>query len=278
VKLAERRSLALEPAADNYLYETSDPLPEANLASLLQLELRLQAGEASRSVLNGYEWKGDIVAQQLRFGIACGIPLAPLITWLRAEFHQAQRQERRAELALRNPVLTSRIVHWLPWVSLAGAQAMGLPAISVLVLQPAGWAVIAGALLLNVFSVRLTRRIISDASAVPDSFAWQYRLLAMAVRSGVGIRPALAELHHVCVGVDTQLPEWVNRALASGLPLSGLLELQASTIENRVEQQVNLLAEELPVKLLLPMALFLLPQFMLLLVVPQVLAAFGLFR
>jgi tight adherence protein B len=278
MKLAERSELVGEPAADNYFYETSSPLPEENLASLLQLELRLQSGAGSRSVLTGLDWKDDVLAQQLRFGIACGIPLSPLITWLRAEFQHAQQQKRRVELALRNPVLTARIVHWLPWASLAGAQAMGLPAISILVLQPAGWAVIAGALVLNVFSVRLTRRIIRAAALVPESFAWQYRLLAMAVRSGVGVRAALAELREVCLSLDAQLPGWMNNAFATGLPLAGMLELQAATIETRIEQQGNLLAEELPVKLLLPMALFLLPQFMLLLVVPQVLAAFGLFR
>jgi hypothetical protein len=278
VKLEERSALVGEPAADNYFYETSVPIPETNLASLLQLELRLQAGEGSRSVLNGLEWKDDVLAQQLRFGIACGIPLSPLITWLRAEFQHEQQQKRRAELALRNPVLTSRIVHWLPWASLAGAQAMGLPAISVLVLRPAGWAVIAGAIVLNAFSVRMTRRIIRAAALVPESFAWQYRLLAMAVRSGVGIRAAFTELQEVCFRFDEQLPGWINSALATGLPLAGLFELQATTIETRIEQQGNLLAEELPVKLLLPMALFLLPQFMLLLVVPQVLAVLGLFR
>jgi len=278
VKLAERSELVGEPAAENYFSETSSPFPEANLASLLQLELRLQAGAGSRSVLTGLEWEDGVLAQQFRFGIACGIPLSPLITWLRAEFQHAQKQKRRAELALRNPLLTSRIVHWLPWASLAGAQAMGLPAISVLVLQPAGWAVIAGALVLNAFSVRLTRRILRAAALVPESLAWQYRLLAMAVRSGVGVRAALAELREVCVSLDAQLPGWVNSALATGLPLAGLFELQAATIETWIEQQGNLLAEELPVKLLLPMALFLLPQFMLLLVVPQVLAAFGFFR
>jgi len=278
LKLAERSQLVGEPASDNYFYDTNHPFPEASLASLLQLELRLQAGAGSRSVLTGLEWEDGVLAQQFRFGIACGIPLSPLITWLRAEFQHAQKQKRRAELALRNPLLTSRIVHWLPWASLAGAQAMGLPAISVLVLQPAGWAVIAGALVLNAFSVRLTRRILRAAALVPESLAWQYRLLAMAVRSGVGVRAALAELREVCVSLDAQLPGWVNSALATGLPLAVLFELQAATIETRIEQQGNLLAEELPVKLLLPMGVFLLPQFMLLLVVPQVLAAFGLFR
>jgi tight adherence protein B len=275
--LAERnQSFASETAADNYIYEASEPAD--SLENLLRLEQRIQSGENSRSVLNGLQWADGVLTQQLRFGISCGIPLSPLITWLRTEYQQSQMQERRAEIALRNPVLTSRFVHWLPWASLAGAQAMGLPAISVLVLQPVGWAVIAGALVLNLFSVRMTRRITRAATHVPANFAWQYRLLAMAVRHGVGIRFALAELDLAADFLEPKLEGWVNESLASGLPLAGLLELQATALTNRIEQQRNLLAEELPVKLLLPMALFLLPQFMLLLVVPQVLAAFGLFK
>ncbi|MEY4743484.1 MAG: hypothetical protein RIR34_823 [Actinomycetota bacterium] len=278
MKLAPRNaSFTAGFRVDNYIYDTEHQSPQETLESLLQFELRLQTGESALSVLNGLRWKEDVLTQQLRFGIACGIPLAPLITWLRTEFQHALQQKRRAEIALRNPLLTSRIVHWLPWVSLAGAQAMGLPAVTVLVLQPAGWAVIGGAIVLNAFSVRMTRRIIRAAARVPESFAWQYRLLAMAVRSGVGVCAALSEMQAVCVSLDERLSGYVSSAMATGLPLARLLELQAQTLTNQVEQKSNVLAEELPVKLLVPMALFLLPQFMLLLVVPQVIAAFGMF-
>jgi tight adherence protein C len=99
----------------------------------------------------------------------------------------------------------------------------------------------------------------------------------MAVRSGVGVCAALSEMQAVCVSLDERLSGYVSSAMATGLPLARLLELQAQTLTNQVEQKSNVLAEELPVKLLVPMALFLLPQFMLLLVVPQVIAAFGMF-
>jgi tight adherence protein B len=242
-----------------------------------RVELRLKTGESATSVFNGFEWEDGVLSQQLRFGIACGIPLSPLVGWLRAEFQFALAQDRKAQVAFRNPQLTSRIVHWLPWVSLAAAQAMGLPAITALIFQPLGWFALAVALVLSACSSRMTRRIIREARKPFPNFGWQYRLLALAVRSGVGIRAAMSHLALVSDTLDPSLEGWVNHSLSSGLPLADLLELEAHVHTNQAEQVRNLRSEELSVKLLLPMALFLLPQFMLLLVVPQVLAAFGIF-
>ena len=278
MKLAERpRIFGDEVISDNYFYETAPSGGADGLEHLLQVELRLKTGESATSVLNGFQWEDGVLSQQLRFGIACGIPLSPLVAWVRAEFQFALAQERKAEVAFRNPQITSRIVHWLPWASLAAAQAMGLPAITALLFQPLGWIVLAAALILSVCYSRVTRRIIREARKPYPNFGWQYRLLALAVRSGVGIRSALSELAIACDALDPTLEGWVNHSLSSGLPLADLLELQAQVHANRTEQVRNLRAEELSVKLLLPLALFLLPQFMLLLVVPQVMAAFGIF-
>lgn len=269
--------MVLESAVD-YEYPGKSIVSDSELLALL--EARLRAGESERLVLRNLDYRTQVlcesISEYLSFAFECGLPLAPVVTWLRLEFGRQAGQKRKAEKAMRAPALTAQLVNWAPWATLLMAQAFGIPAVSVLVSGVAGWAVIAGSAILGLVGSRASLAIARRAATMPHDWSLQYQLLSLASEMGLGLRLAHSQLRSRVKEVDPNLDSWCLNALSQSLPVVSLLNQKAQQLRDEYQHQLDLKVEALPLRLMYPMAAFVIPQFLLLLVAPQILAAIGL--
>ena len=266
-----------EPGVD---YEYPFATTETDAETLAILEQRIQTGEPSRVVLRNLAHRenrlaGEI-AEYLTFGFECGIPLAPTVTWLRLEYSRKAEQRRHTAKAMRTPAITAQIVNWLPWGALLLAQLIGIPAVTALVFSVPGWVVLVVSAVLGIFGSRTSAALIKEALSSPPDLSFQYQLLALASERGVGLRKALASLQSCVTRLDPDIVPWCMDALKHSLPVVSLLRLQAERKCDEYQHQLDLKIEVLPIRLLAPIAIFVIPQFLLLLVAPQLLAVIGL--
>ena len=188
--------------------------------------------------------------------------------WLAQLRHRKLIAEEQ-RLALQGPKLTARLIHVVPWLGLGVAQLFDLNPLGFLFGNPLGWALLMASLLMAVAAGKWTARIVRAFDAVePNDPGVAYAGLALVLRSGLGVTSGLQLME--AKGVP--IPEGLNRLLTAqtriGAGLVQLLQTQADWERQhlRAEQRIHL--AKLPIQLLYPMALLLLPQFMLLTVVP----------
>jgi hypothetical protein len=129
-----------------------------------------------------------------------------------------------------------------------------------------GWVVLVICVLLQIGANFFAKRTLASYSKpVYQDPGAALHAVALALESGIGFRRA-------CKAVEVHSGQSVAAVfepqMASGLGLSHLLMAQAELSRQAQTQQLNLRLEQLGVKLLVPLAAFLLPQFMLLTVVP----------
>lgn len=189
---------------------------------------------------------------------------------------------RQAEVAATGPRATIRLVLWLPAASLLMAQLAGIPAISVVLTTPVGWFL----LLVGVGLLWAARRWLTHLVSAAQRMSWAAGLapdlVAMVLRSsgspaaawnlvraipaeGYLTTDAQARDAQCCTSALDQADEW-------GVPAASLLELRAN-MERRCgqhEREANIAA--LGVRVMLPLGVCVLPAFVVLAVVPTVLA------
>ena len=241
---------------------------------LITARAQLAAGYPRHRVTNwlmaqSQTWD-SVAVNQLRWQIAVarklGSPLQPVLHQLIEQEKLARATEMAVQRALQVPRLTSKLVAVTPWLGLLVAQSLGLAPLRFLLFNPLGWAVLVICVLLQVGANFFAKRTLASHSK-PDYHdpGAALQAVALALESGIGFRRA-------CKAVEVHSGQSVAAVfepqVASGLGLSHLLVAQAELSREVQNQQLNLRLEQLGVKLLVPLAAFLLPQFMLLTVVP----------
>jgi tight adherence protein B len=207
---------------------------------------------------------------RLSYTAAVGVGVSSLLTLLSTHFAFAWTVQRKINQGKAASEITGHLLRWLPWMALLASQILGLPTVSFLIFQPVGWVVTALAVALTFAAHVVAKRFVARMSEVePDPGLW-LSLVAAAIREGAGINRAVGALREVVGGPLAEVEIEVVRAIAQGGSVASRLESVAVQKREQAlaakEQQV----ERLPVKLLLPLGLFLIPQFVLLLVVPVI--------
>lgn len=202
-----------------------------------------------------------------------GISSAHFLGLLSAHFAFAWSIQRKVNQGKAASEITGHLLRWLPWLAMVASQLLGLPTVSFLFYQPIGWAITAVAIALTLVAHLVAKRFVARMSAVETDPGLWLSLVAAAVREGAGVNRAIGALREVVGGPLAEVEVEVLRAMAQGGSLASRLESVAILKREQALAAKEQEVERLPVKLLLPLGLFLIPQFVLLLVVPVLLTS-----
>jgi len=212
------------------------------------------------------------IAQQAHFAQEIGMGLRPLLQHLQEQLEFQKRMATEIGIALQGPAFTAKLIHWLPWVSLIGAQLIGINALGYLITTGWGWLILLISAGLGLAAGHSTRRLLNRAAkSVPDA-GFEYRLIAAALRAGVGLPRALNVMAAIGIGGVEEVLAFSRLALRGSLNLADQLTAHATELQLQLFETKRAELQILPIKMLTPIASLLIPQFILLLVVPQVLA------
>ena len=189
---------------------------------------------------------------------------------------------RQADVAAAGPRATLRLVTWLPVASLGIAQLAGIPALTVLLTTGVGWLLLLSGVALILLARWWLSRLVAGATQLSWAIGLAPDLMAMVLRSGAS--PAVARELVSAIPVDGYLTseDRDNDARACdaalthsdewGLPGAALLELNASLMRRAHQHIHDRSLAALGVRVLVPLGVCVLPAFVLLAVVPSVLA------
>ena len=207
---------------------------------------------------------------RMAYTAAVGVGVTSLLALLSAHFAFAWTIQRKVNQGKAASEITGHLLRWLPWFALVLSQLLGLPTVTFLLYQPIGWLLTAVAIGLTFAAHLVAKRFVARMTAVEQDPGLWLSLVAAAIREGAGVNRAISTLRQVSGGPLAEVETEVIRAMAQVGSVASRLESAAITKREQAlalkEQEV----ERLPVKLLLPLGLFLIPQFVLLLVVPVI--------
>ncbi len=255
--------------------------------ALIVIEARQEAGfdaSAALAEVAGPQWR--VLAATWRVAEQSGATVAPVLDRFAVSMRDLAKLAEHRSVLLTGPRSTIRLVIALPPLALLLGGLLGfdpLPALAT----PTGLATaMAGLLLLAVgalWASALTQRV-----ARADWVAgWEFELMAIAL--GSGSPPGAASLLAVD-SADVARAEWVRlegfaargavtALIASGqslgTPLGPLLQAEAERRRAQALVELEQAAERLGVSVLLPLGACVLPAFVLLGVVPVLLAVLG---
>ncbi|QNE37613.1 hypothetical protein F1C12_08530 [Leifsonia shinshuensis] len=216
------------------------------------------------------------------WGVAeyAGASIAPALRGAAEALRDRAGAERDIATALAGPRATARLMSWLPAVGVAMAYGIGVDVIGTLVTGPLGWvAAISGGGLL-VAGRSWTRSLIRSASRAGPVPGIEHDLTAIALAGGLSVPAARATIADVArrVGLDlvaegdTSVDRVLRIAERAGAPAIELLAAEARQERRTARADGRRRAELLAVRLLLPLGVCVLPAFVLLGVVPVILA------
>ncbi len=254
---------------------------------LAALAARIASGHDSAGALaetDGPEWR--LLAAAWRLAERSGAPLAEMLDRIAAALVSLERLGERRSVLLAGPRATIRLVAALPIVALLLGGALGFDPFAVL-LGPVGalLASLGGALLLA--GVHWARSLTSRLAAAQWVAGLECELCWIALSGGAV--PADA-LRRVANEADRFAVEWVRlsalrrdgpvvsvlrAAAALGAPAGPMLLAEADAARSRLLAELERAAERLGVRVLLPIGLCILPSFVLLGVLPVLLAVMG---
>jgi tight adherence protein B len=257
--------------------------PEA--PALAAVARRLDAGEsvgaALLEVARGRDDGWRALGAAWSVATTSGAPLAPALTAFAEAVRDRAAAERDIAVALASPRATARVVQLLPLVSLGLAVLLGVDMIAA-VRNPLGAASMTAGLMLAVLGRRWMRRMLTAAHPPPPTAGLALDLLAVAAAGGGSpeaarrlVERALSEaqlsLPAPAAGSEHLLTELVELSRRSGAPLGALARAEASEARTEARAQARQKAEELGVRLLLPLGVCVLPSFLLVGIAPMIL-------
>ena len=216
----------------------------------------------------------------MRSGAPPGAALASFATGIR----RAAALHRELGVAFAGPRATARLVGLLPLVALGFGALLGFDTVRVLAATPVGWACVGGGVALMIGARRWSGRLLAAAEPhelVPGLLP---ELIAVAMRSGAPAAHArelaaraLAEhapfLTRVALDADEAAVDAVlELAARAGAPTVGLLLAEAERHRADADAAGREAAASVAVRLVVPLAVCVLPAFMLLGVVPVLVA------
>lgn len=205
-----------------------------------------------------------------------GAPAAASLSRLSDSLRDDAQARREVTAALAGPVASARLVAWLPLVAVLLGSLLGFDTVRVLMTTPIGVVcAVAGAALL-LFGARWCARLARAARGTTTSSGLRHELLAIALGGGAslpGSRSSVDRALRACgVLVVDDDDSTADDAAAMGAPIGPLLRAEASRKRRVARAEASARAAKLGVRLLVPLGVCTLPAFVLLGVVPMLLA------
>jgi len=206
-----------------------------------------------------------------------GAPLAGALRTHARASRMLVHVQREVATALAAPVATARMVLALPVVGLLFGALLGFDTLGVLLGTPIGWGclVIGGGLI--VVAVRWNRRLVRAATPTRAAPGLECELMAIAVTGG----GSLVQARTVVAGAlerfglpgdGDHLEEVLQLSREAGVPAAELLRAEADELRLAADADARASAAALSVRLMLPLGLCVLPAFMVLGVLPLMVA------
>jgi len=206
-----------------------------------------------------------------------GAPLAGALRTHARALRMLVHVQREVATALAAPVATARMVLALPVVGLVFGALLGFDTLGVLLGTPIGWGclVIGGGLI--VAAVRWNRRLVRSATPTRAAPGLECELMAIAVSGGGSLAQArvivAAALERFGLPDDgDHLEEVLQLSHEAGVPAAELLRAEADELRLAADADARASAAALSVRLMLPLGLCVLPAFMVLGVLPLMVA------
>lgn len=206
-----------------------------------------------------------------------GAPLAGALRTHARALRMLVHVQREVATALAAPVATARMVLALPAVGLVFGALLGFDTWGVLVATPIGWGclVFGGGLIL--VAVRWNRRLVRLATPTRAAPGLECELMAIAVSGGGSLIQARAVVSGALdrfglSGDGDHLDEVLQLSHEAGVPSAELLRAEADELRRVADADARASAAALSVRLMLPLGLCVLPAFMVLGVLPLMVA------
>lgn len=209
-----------------------------------------------------------------------GAALSPALRGAATALRDRAETARDVRTALAGPQATARLMAWMPLVGVGMAYLIGVDVVSVLVAGPFGWGVAVAGAALMLAGRAWTAGLVRGASHAGPVAGAEHELMAIALAGGLSPARATSLVAHLReqIGVDGREGDRrsVDRVLRvaerAGARAIELLSAHAQQERRIARAEGRTRAELLAVRLLLPLGLCVLPAFVLLGVVPVILA------
>lgn len=253
---------------------------DAALASLVDdLDAGAPLGLAIDRVARDRDDGWRALAAAWSVATSSGAPLAPALSAFAEAVRDRAAAQRDIAVALAGPRATARIVLALPVVAIGLALLAGADILASLA-HPIGIASIVAGLALGVLARAWMARMLRAAAPPPPTVGLDLDLLAVAAGGGGSPEAARATVLRALVdqglpapsgsqAADDALSRLVALSRASGAPLGALARAEAAEARAAERARARRSAEELAVRLMLPLGVCVLPSFLLLGVVPM---------
>ena len=221
-----------------------------------------------------------LVASLWEFALERGLAPAQVMVQLASFMATVADRQREAQLQGVGPRAASRLILWLPAVSVLLASASGFAVLPFLLGTVLGWALMALAVLLLWCARWWSRRLTMRASSSSWAAGMPAAVLAQCLRAGVA-PPGAAEVARLMpsegyrtsdAAADDMAEAYavVERSLEWGVPAAALLEAQAELAQRHESERLREGGEKLAVSILIPLGICVLPAFIAVGVVPIV--------
>jgi Flp pilus assembly protein TadB len=210
--------------------------------------------------------------------VESGAPLADCLRSTAGAFRSLAQTERDLGVALAGPASTARLVAVLPVIGLLFGAGLGFDTLRTLFATPPGWGCLTAGVALMIAARLWNRWMIRRATSTDPSPGLVVDLIAVAMAGGGSaaharqlVAEAIRRFGISAVGSDAvgSVFELAHRA---GVPVAELMRSEAERIRLDARASGQRSAASLAVRLMMPLALCVLPAFMLLAVAPLMLS------
>lgn len=265
------KGAAAEPAGARVVRAAALAGPRGDsVADGIAVEARQIGGHA------GNAWLALAAAWAVATG--AGAPLADCLRRIASSFREFGQLQRDLEVALAGPAATARMVMVLPVAGILLGGLMGFDTLHTLFATVPGLLCLTAAALLLLCGARWNRRLLRRAETQDAAPGIALELIAIGMAGGGSVdrAVALARSSGERFGLPGESTGRIDRVIAlstrAGVPAAELLRSEADQARRDARSDGQRKAATLAVTLMLPLGLCVLPAFMLVGVVPLLLA------
>jgi tight adherence protein B len=220
-------------------------------------------------------WRGLATAWDV--ATDAGAPLAPTLRDFAGSLRDLAQAERDIAVALAGPLATAKLVLALPLVGLLFGMVLGFNTFATLATTPIGWGCLVVGGVLLAAAARWNRRLVRSARPTDLTPGLVFDLMAIAVSGGssfdrarVAVASSLARYSSETIHDDRGLEAILDLSRRAGVPAAELLRSEATERRRDARSAVQLRANALAIRLMLPLGVCVLPAFMVLGVIPLI--------
>lgn len=245
-----------------------------DVSAALLAEAPASGAAASAAAASG--WRG--LAAAWAVATESGAPLAAALREFAASLRGLAETERQVRTALAGPLATSRIVLVLPVIGVLFGAVLGFDTLRVLFATVPGWACLAVGAGLLLAAWAWMRRLVRSARVADATSGLRLELVAIAVSGGGALGVAVERVDAAMrrcglPAIDAErVGEVLELSSRAGVPAADLLRVEAAEERRAAAAEAERRAAKLGVTLMLPLGLCVLPSFIVIGVVPLLIA------